>query len=212
MEIEKKKRGRPKGTIAPETKEVEKRKRGRPKGTGGNKRPDLSWNGNENMKPGDRGRYIRHAMASWGLPPIDISDPEQVNERIIWYFNQCATDDMKPTVSGLANALGVRRQTLYKWCMGECRAATHKDLLEKAYKTLETLMESWMADGKVNPVVGIFLSKNHFGYKDQQDLAIAPSSPLGDVKDPEEVRQRYMDSIVYDEPEAITDGKEKEEN
>ena len=33
-------------------------KRGRPKGSGGNERKDLSWNGNENLLPGDRGRYL----------------------------------------------------------------------------------------------------------------------------------------------------------
>lgn len=58
-------------------------KRGRPKGSGGNERKDLSWNGNENLLPGDRGRYLRHALASWDLPVIDISDEKQVEERII---------------------------------------------------------------------------------------------------------------------------------
>ena len=34
------------------------------------------------MAPGENSRYIRHAMVSFGLPPIDISDPEQVADRI----------------------------------------------------------------------------------------------------------------------------------
>lgn len=57
-------------------------RRGRPKGTGGNKRKDLSWSGNKELKPGDNSRYIRHALASWDLPPIDISDDAQVAERL----------------------------------------------------------------------------------------------------------------------------------
>jgi hypothetical protein len=185
-------------------------KRGRPKGTGGNKRKDLSWSGNQNLRPGDMGRYLRHALAAWDLPPIDISDEKQVEERIIWYFNHCIEDDMKPTVSGICSALGVNRQTFYQWGIGECRKSTHTGLVKKAREILENLWESWMMDGKINPVVGIFLGKNHFGYADKQDIIVTPNNPLGDARDPEEVRQRYLDSVVVDELPS-DDGEETAE-
>lgn len=106
-------------------------KRGRPKDSGGNERKDLSWNGNENLLPGDRGRYLRHALASWDLPEIDISDEKQVEERIIWYFNHCVEDDIKPTVSGMCNALGIDRKTFYTWQVGEYRESTHRPIVKK---------------------------------------------------------------------------------
>lgn len=180
----------------------QKRGRGRPKGTGGNKRPDMSFNGNQNMKPGDRGRYLRHALASWDLPVIDISDAKQVEERIIWYFNHCIEDEMKPTVSGICNALGIDRRTFYTWQIGEYRENTHSPLIKKTRQILEEMWEQWMVDGKINPVVGIFLGKNHFGYADKQDVVITPNNPLGESKDVEEVRSRYIESVV-------TDGEEK---
>ena len=128
-------------------------KRGRPKGSGGNERKDLSWNGNENLLPGDRGRYLRHALASWDLPVIDISDEKQVEERIIWYFNHCVEDDIKPTVSGMCNALGIERKTFYQWQVGECRERSHTPIIKKARAILEEMWEDWMVDGKINPVV-----------------------------------------------------------
>ena len=35
-----------------------------------------------NAEPGDNSRFIRFALTAWNLPPIDISDPKQVEQRI----------------------------------------------------------------------------------------------------------------------------------
>lgn len=181
--------------------EVVKRGRGRPKGTGGNKRKDLSWSGNENLKPGDTGRYLRHALSSWDLPVIDISDEKQVEERLMWYFNTCVDDDVKPTVTGMCRSLGINRKTLYQWGQGECRGSTHTPLIKKAYEMLEEMWETWMLNGKINPVVGIFLGKNHFGYADKQDIVVTPNNPLGAMGSESEIQQRYLESIAEESSE-----------
>ena len=56
----------------------------------------------EHVQPGDNSKYIRHALATLDLPPIDIADPTQVEDRIQWYFHHCIEGDMKPTVMGCA--------------------------------------------------------------------------------------------------------------
>lgn len=177
-------------------------KRGRPKGTGGNKRQDLSWSGNKELKPGDNSKFLRHALASWDLPPIDISDAKQVAQRIEWFFRHCEEDDMKPTVAGLCNAIGIDRQTFYNWGVGKYRnseSSAHLDLVKKARNVLEELWEDYMLGGKINPVTGIFLGKNHFGYADKQEVVLTPNSPLGDTKDTKEIEERYIESVVDDD-------------
>ena len=84
-------------------------------------RPDLEKFGQELVKPGDNARYVGHALACWNLPPLNLDDDAAVAERIQWFFKHCIEDDMKPTVMGLANALGVSRQTLYDWSKGRRR-------------------------------------------------------------------------------------------
>ena len=143
--------------------------------------------------PGDNSRYLRHALAAWNLPPIDISDVTQVEERIQWYFNHCATDDMKPTVNGLCNALGISRDTLCQWKNENTRASSHSDTIKKAYKILEQMWENYMMNGKINPVAGIFLGKNMFGYQDKQDIVVTPNNPLGDSADPSTIAQKYAE-------------------
>lgn len=185
--------------------EVVKRGRGRPKGTGGNERKDLSWSGNANVQPGDTGRYLRHALNGWDLPVIDISDEKQVEERLQWYFNSCVEDDIKPTVTGMCRALGIHRKTLYRWGQGEVRESTHSHLIKKAYDLLEEMWENWMLNGKINPVVGIFLGKNHFGYADKQDIVVTPNNPLGAMGSESEIQQRYIESIAEEPPEESSD-------
>ena len=135
----------------------------------------------ENVQAGDNSRYLRHALATLELPPIDISNAAQVSDRLGWYFNHCADSDMKPTVNGMCNALGIHRDTLHAWRTGEYRADSHQAIVMKAYRVLEELWEDYMLNGKINPVSGIFLSKNLFyGYADKQEFVLTPNSGLSE--------------------------------
>lgn len=167
-------------------KELVKRKPNNPQGIGG-------FGDQIATEPGDNARYLRHTLGMWDLPVIDISDPKQVEERILWYFKYCVQDDMKPTVSGLAMALGVDRKTLYDWSRGNVRGVTHSPIVKKAMASLQILWEDYMQNGKINPVSGIFLGKNHFGYTDKQELVVEPKNPLGEAESPDIIKQRYLE-------------------
>lgn len=165
------KRGRGRPALTPEEKkqrEIARRNGDLPSGR--------SNFGEEYIEPGDNSKYIRHALATLNLPPIDIADPRQVSDRIDWYFCHCADNEMKPTVTGFCNALGVHKDTIRTWYNGEFRAGTHQDIIRKAYRVLEELWEDYMLNGKINPVSGIFLGKNQWaGYNDKQELILTPN-------------------------------------
>ena len=149
----------------------------------------------ENVKKGDNARYLRMARAAVDLPPIDISDPTQVANRIGEYFDFCEQNDRKPSMLGIANWLGVDRTTLTSWKRGEYRTTTHSPLIEKAVMVLEELWTDYMQNGLVNPVSGIFLGKVMFGYKDVQDYVITPNNPLGSDSDPATMAQKYQNAL-----------------
>ena len=169
MENEPKRRGRP---PKPKTEEIVPKKDGR--GSAGYK--NLPTTQPLNTEPGDNSRYLRHALATLNMPPIDISDAKQVEERIAWYFNHCVDNDMKPTVMGMCNALGVSRNTIRQWYNEDFRSKTHTPIIRQAYAALEELWEDYMLNGKINPVSGIFLGKNHFGYQDRQEYVVTPNA------------------------------------
>ena len=153
----------------------------------------------ENVKKGDNARYLRMARASVNLPPIDISDAEQVERRINEYFDFCEQNDRKPSMLGIANWLGVDKTTLNSWKRGEYRSSTHSPVIEKAVLILEELWTDYMQNGAVNPVSGIFLGKVLFGYKDSQEFVLTPNTPLGDSPDPKQLEERISGSVVVEE-------------
>lgn len=157
--------------------------------------------GQENIQPGDNAKYLRHALAAYDLPPIDLDRDDQVQGRIEWYFGHCIDSDIKPTVTGLANALGVERRTLHDWKIGKRRGRkdNRTEIINRAYNVLEELWEDYMLNGKINPVSGIFIGKNHFGYADKSEVVLRPESPLGEMENPEDIQSRYIESAVDEE-------------
>ena len=159
---------------------------------------ELTAEGGDNVEPGENSRFIRHALASWNLPKIDISDPKQVEERIGEYFKYCAENDRRPQVVGMCNWLGISRETLNTWKNGDCRPGTHTDIIKKAYDLMEELWMDFMQSGKINPATGIFLAKNWYHYKDVADVVVTPNNPLQNL-DENEAKKRIMEAIPVDD-------------
>lgn len=124
------------------------------------------------LQKGDVAKYISHAKGLWNLPPIDLQDDKQITERMQWFFEYCAKADMKPSMSGLAMALGVDSRSLRRWMSGE-QPFLLSSVIKKGVDFLEVLWEDYMLNGKVNPVTGIFIAKNQFGYKDRTESVVA---------------------------------------
>ena len=170
--------------------EIVKKKRTRPDRT---PQPD----------PGDNTKYINHSLKLAELPKCCMNNPDEVSQRVNDYFRICADDDMKPSVAGLALALGIDRR--YLWEIREGKKGKSQevaDALKKAMQILDLQMVDYMQNGKINPVSGIFLMKNNFGYADKQEVIVTPNNLLGDTKDTKEIEQRYVDSVA-DEPDEL---------
>ena len=180
----------------PRLSEEEKRERARLRKEGklpSAKRPDRALENPELNNPGDNAKFVKHALAIWNMPPVNKADINQVEERIGWYFNHCFSNDMKPTVTGFCFALGIQRSTLMTWKNGTFRADTHQAVILKAYGMLETLWEEYMQNGKINPVSGIFLGKNNFGYQDKTEYVVTPNQTAIETQDVATIEAKYAE-------------------
>lgn len=197
-------------------KETKPKKKGKPRG--GN-----NWLKPENIAPGleagDNTKFLSVNMALMNMPDIDMENPLEVQQRLSDYFALYAQYDMKPTVVGMAIALnGHNRQWLY--------AITHDipgggagykialppevaDVIKKAYFLLENLWENYMQSGKVNPVAGIFLGKNNYGYQDKTEYVLTPNQQNDNDYSPDEIRQRY---ITANQHERLSDSDSDEDS
>lgn len=169
--------------------------------------------GQENVKPGDNSKYLTHAMTIAKWDKIDIESDEEVTKRLDDYFALCVMNDIKPTVTGMANALKINKKTLYDWRNGITRNQTdsRKQIINIYYGMLEELYEDYMMNGKVNPVSGIFMGKNHFGYEDKKEISVQPKSNFDESINPDDVRDKYIESAVDDECLIESTAEEVEE-
>lgn len=158
-------------------------------------------------EPGDNTRIVMTNMKFFDMPKVDLHDPEAVRERLAEYFRIYGEADLKPTVAGMAMALGVDRRRLWEIKTGTPMGGTSKqtlppetlDFIKKAYEILETSMENYANAGKINPVMAIFMMKNHFGYQDKTEYVLTPNQKTESDYDAEDIRKRYLsDSTTID--------------
>lgn len=157
-------------------------------------RPDLQKFGYEYAEPGDNARYLRYALTAFEQPPIDISDPKQVEQRIQKYFNWCVDNDKKPNIKELGNWIGVSDETVRRWRNGDYRTAEHCGAIRKAVDIIQQMWWDYGQNGKINPAAWIFIGKNAFGMKDVQDVVLTPNNPLQEL-DNQEAQRRMIEAL-----------------
>ena len=158
-------------------------------------------------EPGDNTKIVLTNMKFFDMPKVDLRDPEAVRERLVEYFQIYGEADLKPTVAGMAMCLGVDRRRLWDIKSGNyTNVGGYKDLpietvdlVKKAYEILETTMENYANAGKINPVMAIFMMKNHFGYQDKTEYVLTPNQKQESDYDADEISKRYLiDSTTSD--------------
>ncbi len=175
-------------------------KRGRPPGQKKTaldiiKKPnDIYLPTNAQLPEGDNNKFTTFALAIMQMPKIDPKDPKQVQDRVLEYFHLCADNDMKPGVTSVALALGMDRRRLWEINTDQPNQLhipqESKEIIKQVYTSLELLWETYMLNGKINPVSGIFLGKNNFGYKDQQEYVLTPNQ-MGETISQEALEAKY---------------------
>ena len=195
-----------KAEVAPVDKETKpKKKKGKPRG--GNS-PVIGMNGYD-LEPGDNTKFLSLNIELFNMPDIDKHDVNAVTQRLEDYFKLYAKHDVKPTVAGMAMALGMNRRTLiaivndYATGGAGYKTALPQDValvIKKAHSLLENLWENYSTNGKINPVTAIFLGKNNFGYQDKTEYVVTPNVQQ-DNYDPDSIRQRYLIDSANDSDE-----------
>ena len=153
------------------------------------------------IQPGDNSKALAVIMQFNNLPVVDLHDSQAVKNRIDLYMQMCYENDYKPTVSSLAAVLGFDRKTLYAVVSG-CMPDRYKtlptlslDFIKKAYSSMEQLWENYMQNGKINPVSGIFLAKNNYGYVDKVEHVVEAKATLSE----DEMENRYLATMADDD-------------
>lgn len=171
-----------------------------------------SVNHPELVEPGDNSKFVQKNLMimKLGEEKVDLDYPDEVKERISQYFQLMIDMDAKPTMTGLAMALGYDAHRIteiinnlpiggksgnaYK-LYGQTTSSVPKesrDLISSAVNIMKSLWEDYMQNGKIHPACGIFLGKNFYGMKDEvEHVVTATNNPL-DEYSAEDIAQRYI--------------------
>ena len=120
----------------------------------------------------------------YDLPRVDIESDQAVEERISFYFDYCSQEGLKPTVSGLALALGISPSTIWDWENGRRRgdvSSSRAEIIKKAKNYIEFILDDAAMDNKIHPSTWIFYGKNYFGRKDTQEIEVRAQQPLEEI-------------------------------
>jgi hypothetical protein len=99
--------------------------------------------------------------------PLAFKSVEELQLKIDDYFKHCDENDKPYTICGLANHLGVTRQTLLNYQGKE----EYFDTIKKSKNRCEQYAEEFLFSGR--QVAGaIFNLKNNYGWHDEQKLNV----------------------------------------
>lgn len=101
-----------------------------------------------------------------GGRPLKYENVEDVEKVINDYFKECDKKQIPYTVSGLAYALNMSRQSLLNYENKE----KFFDTIKKAKDKIEVQLEENALLGRYNTTFTIFNLKNNYGWQDKQEI------------------------------------------
>lgn len=119
-----------------------------------------------------------------------IYKPHEVFKQINEYLEVCETVRKPPDMTGLAKKFGITRDSLYSYIR------THPDtestrLIRMFEDTCTEAMTLCALGNNVNPIVAIFTLKARYGFKEASEVLVTPNNPMGELKTPEEIAEKY---------------------
>ena len=156
--------------------------------------PIMIDNDPDNVPEGNQ-RRIEFLLVISQLPKISTNDLPALRKRFYDYLDLCVKYNMKVGNMAAYAAIGIDKADAYEWSNRNLGNPARTAFIKKVQKVCAMYREGLMEDGKVNPVTGIFWQKNYDGMKDQQEVVLTPNtSPLGEQKDAEALKQKYLEN------------------
>lgn len=120
---------------------------------------------------------IAAGLVTLTSPRPDLRSYEECEQTIYRYFENCASKNVRPTISSIALALGLNRKRFLEAC--ETGQVTHPssssaialpndvwNLFCNLRENYVSMIEGFLESNTIHPSAGIFLLKNNGDYKD----------------------------------------------
>lgn len=132
-----------------------------------------------------------------------VTSDEELQQRLDNYFIRCATNGQIPTVEEMCMCTGYTQSTCYDWEVGRNKGFSEETstIIKKAKEYLKTFDAKLVIAGKMNFLAYCFRAKNYYGMTDKQEVVVVANNPMGELKDNETIKQKYIENVIIDNDE-----------
>ncbi len=125
--------------------------------------------------------------------PVDLQeqDAASLKQRLREYQEACYTLNIIPTLSDMAVAMSIPRQTLQAYRDGIVKCPREvRETLKRASRWMEAVLAQVGFNNAMYSTYIIWLQKNYFGFKDNIEINVSQNQ-LTDEQSAQDVMQRY---------------------
>ena len=129
--------------------------------------PNIQLN---DVEPSFVRKTVSELKEIYNLPPVETD--EDVEQRILDFFQFCERTGQRPGVELLTLFLGRTRQTISNWSNGIGCSPERTEMINHCKSLIASFLEQSHLQGEINPVSAIFLSKCWMQYRESDDITL----------------------------------------
>lgn len=143
--------------------------------------------------------FVRYHMEMMGMRQgCDKRNVPDLYQRFANYLQYCAEHGIIPNNMNAYYAIGVSKQDISFWKLGQAGTPEHKKFAEDITGFFASVHEQGVIDGMFNPISGIFWQKSHDGLIEASKLEVVNNDPLGEKKSAEDIAKAYEEVVLPD--------------
>lgn len=122
----------------------------------------------------------------WLVPKT--RDDGEIATRMNFYLDDCIKNQLRPTIEGMAMAIGISTSTFRAWSRRESLHEYDRyDLAQRFYQMVAAYDAQAVITGNMNAVAYIFRAKNFYDMQDKVETVHHIEDPLGEKVDPDNI-------------------------
>ena len=126
----------------------------------------------------------------------DKKNVPDLYNRFVNYLAYCAEHGIIPNNMNAYYAIGINREDIRGWKMGERGTPEHRKFAEEVSSFFASVHEQAPVHGLMNPISAMFWQKAHDGMIEASKLEVVNTDPLGEKTSAEDIVERYKDIVL----------------
>lgn len=123
----------------------------------------------------------------------DKRNVQDLYQRFYRYLAYCAEHAIIPSNMNAYYAIGVSKQNISSWHLGQNGTPEHKEFADNVIEFFSSIHEQGALEGVINPITSIFWQKAYDGLSDAPKVEVQVKDALGERRSAQQIAESYGD-------------------